>query len=80
MTCREMDGAIGSTSGDMPLPREAAQHVVECESCRLLVNALDKGHNSLEPSRGRLKQIQTTINEDLTAVRPLASSSRMLKK
>ena len=78
MTCREMDGAIGSTSGDMPLPREAAQHVVECESCRLLVNALDKGHNSLEPSRGRLKQIQTTINEDLTAVRPLASSSVLL--
>jgi hypothetical protein len=62
----------------LPLPREAAQHVVECESCRLLVNALDKGHNSLEPSRDRLKQIQATINEDLKAVRPLASSSVFL--
>jgi hypothetical protein len=74
MTCREMDSAIGSNSGDLPLPPEATQHVVECESCRLLVNAIDRGHNSLEPSRGRLKQIQAMINEDLRAVRPLASS------
>ena len=74
MTCREIDGAIGSNSGDLPLPREAAQHVDECEVCRLLVDALDKGHGGLEPSTDRLKQIQATINEDLRAVRPMASS------
>ena len=29
MTCREMDDVIGSHSGDLALPREGAQHVVE---------------------------------------------------
>ena len=38
------------------------------------MNALDKPHNIFEPSEGRLKQIQAMINEDLRAVRPLASS------
>lgn len=45
------------------------------------MNALDKGHNSLEPSRDRLNQIQATINtinEDLRAVCPLASSVVLL--
>jgi hypothetical protein len=74
MTCREMDTVIGSHSGDSTLPPEAARHVVECEGCRLLVNALDKAHNGLEPSAGRLKQIQAAINEGLRPVRPLASS------
>ena len=55
MTCREMDAVIGSHSGDLTLPREAAEHVVECEGCRLLVKALDNGHTSLEPSRGPVK-------------------------
>jgi hypothetical protein len=78
MTCREMDGVIGSHSGDLTLPREAADHVVECESCRRLVKALDKGHTSLEPPEGRLKQIQAAIKEDLRPVRPLASSGVFL--
>src|SRR5438128_2687804 len=74
MTCGEMDTVIVSHSGDLTLPHEAAQHMAECEGCRLLVNALDKVHTSLEPSAGRLKQIQAAINEDLRPVRPLASS------
>jgi hypothetical protein len=70
MTCREMDAVIGSHSGDLTLPREAAEHVVECESCRRLVKAPDKGHTSMEPPEGRLKQIQAAIKEDLRPVRP----------
>src|ERR1700677_2179908 len=78
MTCREMDGVIGSHSADLTLPREATEHVVECESCRRLVKALDKGHTRLELSEGRLKQIQAAIIEDLRPVRPLASSGVFL--
>ncbi len=78
MTCREMDGVIGSHSGDLTLPREAAEHVVECEDCRRLVKALDKGHTSLEAHEGRLKQIQAAIKQDLRPVRPLASSGVFL--
>ena len=64
MTCREMDGVIGSHSGVLTLPREAAEHIIECESCRLLVKALDKDYTSLGPPEGRLKQIQAAIKED----------------
>ena len=74
MTCREIDGVIGSHSGDSTLSREAAEHVAECESCRRLVKALDTGHTSLEPPESRLRQIQAAIKEDLRPVRPLASS------
>ena len=70
MTCREIDGVIGSHSGDSTLSREAAEHVAECESCRRLVKALDTGHTSLEPPESRLRQIQAAINEDLRPVRP----------
>jgi hypothetical protein len=69
-----MDGVIGSHSGDSTLPREAAEHVAECESCRRLMKALDNGHTSLGPPEGRLRQIQAAIKEDLRPVRPLASS------
>jgi hypothetical protein len=78
MTCREMDGVIGSHSGVLTLPREAAEHIIECESCRLLVKALDKDYASLGPPEGRLKQIQAAIKEDLRPVRPLASSGVFL--
>ncbi len=83
MTCREMDDVIGSHSGDLALPREGAQHVVECEGCRLLVRALGKSHTSLEahilePPEGRLKKIQAALKEDLRPVRPLASSGVFL--
>jgi len=78
MTCREMDAVIASRAGDVTLPREAAEHVVECEGCRLLVKAFDKGHTSLGPPEGRLKQIQAAIKEDLRPVRPLASSGVFL--
>ena len=75
MTCREMDAAIASHAGDLALPDEAAEHLVECEGCRLLVRAFDNGHASFGPPEGRLRQIQATIKEDLRPVRPLASSS-----
>jgi len=78
MTCREIDGVIGSHSGDSTLSREAAEHVAECESCRRLVKALDTGHTSLEPPESRLRQIQAAIKEDLRPVRPLASSGVFL--
>jgi len=83
MTCRDMDAVIGSHSVDLALPREAAQHVVECEGCRLLVEALDQRRASLdahilEPSEGRLKKIQSAIKEDLRPVRPLAASGVFL--
>ena len=78
MTCREMDAVIASHAGDLTLPREAAEHVVECEGCRLLVKAFDNGHTILGPPEGRLKQIQAAIKEDLRPVRPLASSGVFL--
>jgi hypothetical protein len=78
MTCREIDGVIGSHSGDSTLSREAAEHVAECESCRRLVKALDTGHTSLEPPESRLRQIEAAIKEDLRPVRPLASSGVFL--
>ena len=77
MTCREIDGVIGSP-GDSPLSREAAEHVAECESCRRLVKALDTGHTSWEPPESRLRQIEAAIKEDLRPVRPLASSGVFL--
>src|ERR1700722_17658054 len=78
MTCREIDGVIGSHSGDSTLSREAAEHVAECESCRRLVKALNTGHTSLEPPESRLRQIRAAITEDLRPVRPLASSGVFL--
>jgi hypothetical protein len=42
MTCREMDAVIASNAGDLTLPHEAAEHVVECEGCRLLLKAFDR--------------------------------------
>ena len=78
MTCREMDGVIGSHSGDLTLPPEAAQHEVDCETCRLLLKALDKGPTSVGPPEVRLRQIQAAIKEDLRPVRPLASSGVFL--
>jgi hypothetical protein len=73
-----MYAVIGSHSGDLTLPPEAAKHVVECESCRSLMKALDKGHSGFEPPKGRLKQIQAAIKVDLRPVRPLASSGAFL--
>ena len=70
MTRREIDGVIGSHSGDSTLSREAAEHVAECESCRRLVKALDTGHTSLEPPESRLRQIQAAIKEDFEARAP----------
>ena len=58
MTCREMDAVISSHAGDLTLPREAAEHVVECEGCRLLVKAFDNGHTILSPSEGRLNRFR----------------------
>jgi hypothetical protein len=78
MTCREMDAVIGSHSGDLTLPREAAEHMAECEICRRLVKAFDEGHTSLGPPESRLKQILAAIKEDLRPVRPLASSGVFL--
>src|SRR6202167_4714913 len=78
MTCRDMDAVVASHAGDLTLPREAAEHVVECEGCRLVVKAFDKGHTSLGPTEGRLKKIQAAIKEDLRPVRPLASSGVFL--
>jgi hypothetical protein len=75
MIWREIDGVIGSHSGDSPLSREAAEHVAECENCRRLMKALDTGHTSLEPPESRLRQIQAATKEDLRPVRPLASSA-----
>src|SRR5271156_690708 len=51
----------------------SSRHVVECEGCRLLVTALDKGYTSVGPPEVRLRQIQAAIKEDLRPVRPLAS-------
>jgi hypothetical protein len=42
MTCREMDVVIASHAVDLALPRKAAEHVVDCEGCRLLVKAFDR--------------------------------------
>ena len=78
ITNREMDDVIGSHPDSLTLPREAARHIVECATCRRLAKALDEGHTSLELPEGRLRQIQTAINEDLRPVRPLASPGAFL--
>jgi hypothetical protein len=78
ITCREMDGVIGSHPDSLTLPREAARHIVKCGTCRRLAKALDEAHTNLEPSESRLRQIQAAINEDLRPVRPLASARAFL--
>ena len=78
ITCREMDAVIASHARDLALPDEAAEHLVECDGCRLLVKAFDRSYNSLGPPEGRLRQIQAAIKEDLRPVRPLASAGVFL--
>lgn len=78
MTCREVDDVISSGSGDSALEPQLAIHLIECEYCRALTRLLHRADEASPASESVLRRIQTNILDDLTPIRPLASSSILL--
>jgi hypothetical protein len=75
MTCREMEGIVVSYPTASEVAPEAAEHIAECERCRLLVRAFDERRQASIPSTDRMKHIEAVILRNLTPVQPLAPAS-----
>jgi hypothetical protein len=73
MTCRDMDAAISSHSGQSALSPEAAAHAAECDRCRGLLRVLDTAARIPAPPVESVKRIQASLLGDLRPVRPLGS-------
>ena len=78
MTCRDMDDAISSRSGDSGLEPQPAEHLIHCKPCRGLTRLLDNAAEGLRPSESMLSRIQAGILSDLTPIRPLTPSYILL--
>src|SRR5260370_14198821 len=72
MTCREMEWVITSSSPSSGFPREAAEHIAECDRCWRLVGILDEKCPSSLPSGIQMERIVATLSKDLAPVQPLA--------
>jgi hypothetical protein len=77
MTCRDIDELMSSAPGIRFRTREAVDHLSKCGDCRGLMRVLNEDGN-LAPPRTHLSRIQARIVENLTPVRPLASSGQLL--
>jgi len=71
VTCRDMDDAISSWSGDSLLEPEHAKHLDHCGRCRALTVLLDNTDVGFHLSERLLRRMQTEISKDLKPVRPL---------
>jgi len=78
VTCRDMDDAISSRSGDSGLEPQPAEHLIHCKPCRGLTRLLDNAAEGLRPSESMLSRIQAGILSDLTPIRPLTPSYILL--
>jgi hypothetical protein len=71
VTCRDMDDAISSWSGDSLLDLEHSKHLTHCGRCRALTVLLDNADVGFHLSERLLRRVQAGILEDLKPVRPL---------
>ena len=78
MTCRDMDDAISSWSGDSLLDLEHSKHLTHCGRCRALTVLLDNADVGFHLSERLLRRVQAGILEDLKPVRPLPPPRTLL--
>jgi hypothetical protein len=78
VTCREMDDAISSRSGDFRFEPLLAEHLIQCKHCRSLTRLLAHVDNEFRPSDSLSRRITAGILEDLQPIRPLPSFSVLL--
>jgi hypothetical protein len=71
VTCRDMDDAISSWSGDSLLEPEHAKHLAHCGRCRALTVLLDNTDVGFHLSERLLRRLQAGVSKDLKPVRPL---------
>jgi hypothetical protein len=74
LTCREMNDSMISTSEGWAQTEGPAEHLTQCERCRILTHLLDEVGRGSAPSQSQLKRIKVTMVDQLKPVRLLPPS------